>query len=236
MMNYSFDLFLQLKNLSLPFLPNNIAIQCVEFNIKHYQALFFADFNIALPQSILKSVNKRQAEFFAGRYAASFTFKKLNVPCKEIAIGEHRAPIFPNNTSASITHNNTMAICVAAHSAHYQFLGIDLEDVMSMKTMNDIKNTVIFNNELNILTQSTLSLEISFTLVFSAKESLFKALYPHVGDYFDFSAAKLMSISIQKQSFTLMLTKTLTNDLTEGMTFSGYFHQLNRQIITLIAV
>ncbi|WP_207611854.1 4'-phosphopantetheinyl transferase superfamily protein [Alteromonas sp. 5E99-2] len=232
----SFNRFIHKKAISLPFPSKNISMECTEFNITHYQADFFSHHNISIPKTISQSVNKRQAEFFAGRYTAQLALKKLNITCDDIPIGENRAPVFPNTVNASITHTNTTALCAAALPHNYQFLGVDIEDVILMSTIHDIKNTVIFNDEITLLEQSILSIEQAFTLAFSAKESLFKALYPHVGHYFDFSAAKLIEISPDNHRFTLVLTEDLTTKLCSGKVFNGYFSFIDKNhVLTLVA-
>ena len=80
-----------------------------------------------------------------------------------------------------------------------------------------------------------MSSNVAFTLIFSAKESLFKALYPHVGDYFDFSAAEVVEINGNVGHFTIKLAQQLTSALKEGMTFKGYF-DINADDVTTYIV
>ncbi|WP_457934203.1 4'-phosphopantetheinyl transferase superfamily protein [Pseudoalteromonas sp. SCSIO 43210] len=56
---------------------------------------------------------------------------------------------------------------------------------------------------------------IALTLVFSAKESLFKAIYPRVNFYFDV----VEMISICTETFRLRLKVKLTDELEEGSLF-----------------
>ena len=75
--------------------------------------------------------------------------------------------------------------------------------------MLEIQDSIIFNNEKEYLQKSELSLVEAFTLTFSAKESLFKALYSSVGDYFDFSAAKITKLSVKDKSSHQKLVEML---------------------------
>jgi 4'-phosphopantetheinyl transferase EntD len=106
--------------------------------------------------------------------------------------------------------------------------------------MNEIKSSIITLDEEAVLTEHTMkenSLNFSqaFTLAFSAKESLFKALYPSVGYYFDFSVANITQFNSESNSFTLVLTEDLTAELTKGTEFNGFFQQIEQQVLTLIA-
>jgi 4'-phosphopantetheinyl transferase EntD len=89
--------------------------------------------------------------------------------------------------------------------------------------------------EEHLLAQSSLSFEAAFTLAFSAKESLFKALYPSVGDYFDFSSAKITNICCSTNSFSMTLLKDLSKKLTRGNKFTGSFYFGESYVFTLIA-
>lgn len=237
--------FISERSLALAFIPSDISIKCYEFQLTKYQKKLFSELAILLPESINKAVPKRQAEFLAGRYSANSALKVLGINCSNIAIGKHRSPIWPNNIVASITHTTTTSLCAASYKGNYQYLGVDIEHVISTELMNKIKRSIITLEEEAILKDYSLnesSLKVCplnfsevFTLVFSAKESLFKALYPSVGYYFDFSAANITQINNTNNSFTLVLTEDLTTELTKGTEFTGFFHQIEQQILTFIA-
>jgi len=61
------------------------------------------------------------------------------------------------------------------------------------------------------------------TLIFSAKESLFKALYPHVGNYFGFEAAKLLELHLEAGVLIFELRSSLSSQIISGSRFSVYF-------------
>ena len=74
-----------------------------------------------------------------------------------------------------------------------------------------------------------------FTIIFSAKESLFKCLYPEVKKYFDFKAARMIEVDFSTKTFQLELTETLTPFLRQGKKFEGLFDKNNNMVFTLIA-
>jgi 4'-phosphopantetheinyl transferase EntD len=76
--------------------------------------------------------------------------------------------------------------------------------------------------------------EDAFTIIFSAKESLFKALYPSVGYYFDFLDVVVTGICNNTNSFNIMLNVDLTPELRAKTKFKGFFFQNNSEIITII--
>jgi 4'-phosphopantetheinyl transferase EntD len=227
--------FISERTLTLPFPSNDITIKCYNFQLAKYQNKLFSEFTIPLPESIENAVPKRQAEFLAGRYSAISALKALGLSCNNIAIGKNRNPVWPRSIIASITHTTTTSICAASYKDSYLYLGIDIEYIIPTKLVTEIKSYIINIDEEVILRKCSLNFLEAFTLTFSAKESLFKALYPSVGYYFDFSAANITQVNSANNSFILVLTKDLTAELTAGIEFTGFFDCIEQQILTLIA-
>lgn len=64
---------------------------------------------------------------------------------------------------------------------------------MSAETASEVRAHVTLPGELDAIPVS--SVPRALTLLFSAKEALYKALFPHVRRFFDFHAARLISAS-----------------------------------------
>jgi enterobactin synthetase component D len=220
------------------FLPfnnlDNLALFRCDFNSAFYRSELYATNNIKFPPSIQKSVQKRQAEYLAGRYAATMALKKIGIDNIDIAIGKHRSPVWPENIIASITHNNNSALCIAAIKQNYTHLGLDIENWIKHETVSEIKDSIIQYEEEVLLHRTLLEFDKALTLAFSAKESLFKALYPTVGYYFDFSAAEICNISVENRTFELILSQDLTPQLITGTRFHGTFIFDSTGILTLV--
>lgn len=227
--------FIKKSVLDIPFLATNISLVAFDFYLVNFSGKLFQQLNLSCPSVIKNSVLKRQAEYLAGRFAASCALTDLGVIVNDIAIGQHRSPVWPSGISASITHTNNKAMCAAAYSKDYQYLGIDLENRLSKESVAEIKSTIINDNENDLLIESCLSIEDAFTLVFSAKESLFKALYPSVGYYFDFTVAEVTEIEKSKNSFNIILLQNLTPELKAGKEFTGYFYLDETTVFSIIA-
>jgi 4'-phosphopantetheinyl transferase EntD len=80
-------------------------------------------------------------------------------------------------------------------------------------------------------------LDMDFThfcsAVFSIKESLFKAVYPHIGQYIEFSDAKMLELDFSKGSFKVELCWSETpSDL--QTVFAGHLHKTPGKVTTLI--
>jgi enterobactin synthetase component D len=70
------------------------------------------------------------------------------------------------------------------------------------------------------------------TLVFSAKESLFKALYPRVGRYFDFLDARWLTMT--EQTLTFELKSALTPELSAGWHCTLHWQRLPGGVLTTL--
>ncbi len=225
----------ELKPLSFVTPVSLSAYRCV-FDRNQFHDDLFKEFKIERPQLIKNSVVKRRAEFLAGRYTAQMCLKNLGIESHQILIGQHRNPIWPVNIAASISHSDQVAICAALYKSERTFIGIDFENWLTSESAIEIKNSIIQHQEEKLLKQSSMAFNQAFTLAFSAKESLFKALYPAVESYFDFSAAQIIDISLSQNTFTLMLSQNLSTQLKTGTCFSGEFITSEAGVITLLVV
>ncbi|MBF4190154.1 4'-phosphopantetheinyl transferase superfamily protein, partial [Serratia ureilytica] len=80
----------------------------------------------------------------------------------------------------------------------------------------------------------TLPFNELLTLTFSAKESLFKALYPQVRRYFDFLDARMVAVDAQRQTFELALLTTLTPHCCAGRRFARAVWREGDDVTTFI--
>jgi len=234
-MSISTDCFLQDIELALNDFDNKLSIASYAFDIELYRFESFRTHGVMAPHTIQHSVKKRQAEFLAGRISANAALKQLGANFSDIPIGKNRCPVWPKGINAAISHTNNIALCVAAKHCDYHFIGVDIENIIEKNTVDSIASSIINQKEESLIEQSDLPNNVAFTLLFSAKESLFKALYPSVGRYFDFSAAVITDISVQGDQFSLELAEDLTETLIKGRKFNGHFSFYQEKIITLIA-
>lgn len=181
-----------------------------EFDIASYTPGLFAKLGIAMPESIARSVPKRQAEFLAGRYAAALALQHL-APVHnrelQVGIGEKRNPLWPQGVVGSISHVDSLAVCALGRAADRDYLGIDVEVVMPTRVFREVASVVSTCREQELLCAEGLSERVALTLIFSAKESLFKALYPTVRDYFGFEAAEVTGLCLEQQTLVLRLSE-----------------------------
>jgi 4'-phosphopantetheinyl transferase EntD len=188
----------------------------IEFDAGRFDPAAFRDAGLACPATIARSVATRQAEFFFGRLAARMALAALGVDCPDIPIGPTREPVWPGSVIGSITHNQDYAAAVALPGRPR--VGIDIERVVSPESQQALLATAISPGEQAYLRTlaAGLPFEQLITAVFSAKESFFKAAFPSVGRYFDFSAAELVHFDVQNLRLSLRLTEALSREFFVG--------------------
>lgn len=113
--------------------------------------------------------------------------------------------------------------------------GADLRAILDLQLLHKIKYSIMDEREADLLLCSkTLSFVEGGTLLFSAKESLFKALFYQVGDWFDFDAARLTGFNSEEHVFRLQLTRSLAPHLFAGRQFCGTYRAFDDKLLTLI--
>ncbi|NWC59993.1 MULTISPECIES: 4'-phosphopantetheinyl transferase family protein [Pseudomonas] len=188
------------------------------------------------PASIQRSVAKRQAEFLAGRLCARAALQQLdNLDCVP-AIGEDRAPVWPPHISGSITHSSGHAAAIVGHKAQWRGLGMDLENVLSLERAERLAGEILTADELQRMARLPREQHARLvTLTFSAKESLFKALYPIVQKRFYFEHAEVVEWSEHGQVRLRLLTE-LSGEWCHGKELVGQFAVDGEQLLSLVAI
>ncbi|MDC9593335.1 4'-phosphopantetheinyl transferase family protein [Xenorhabdus sp. IM139775] len=212
-------------------LPEHSGLQIMktDFDPSYYRDTLFGECDITNPPRLQNAVNKRRAEYLAARYCTQQVLNKLGYPDFQVTNAQDRAPIWPANICGSISHSANCAIAFAASRHQYRMIGIDIEQEIKSETIESVSSSIINGNEVKLLTGCSLPFEQVFTLAFSIKESLFKALYPHVKRFFDFHAAEITSIDCHDHAISIKLLQTLSDEYRAGSQFHGNFAFMPRQ-------
>ena len=169
---------------------------------------------------------KRKAEHLAGRIAAAHALPGHAVP----DIGPSGEPIWPEGFSGSITHSGTQAMAVVVHHPH-ALVGIDTEAILSDREAHEIQDGIINAQEAACLTRSGYPFAQALTLAFSAKESLFKALFPQVKIYMGFDCARVAALD--DKTLVLVLSRP-AGEYAEGTRFTLFWHKRDDSVLTLL--
>ncbi|XOV80909.1 MAG: 4'-phosphopantetheinyl transferase [Aestuariibacter sp.] len=204
------------------------------YDIDEYSENLFSAYDIEKVTELENAVPKRKAEYLAGRYMAKLALQELQITNTQVPIGKHRAPVWPAKTLGSISHTCQMAMCAVAEESQWDYLGIDIENKFNDEYTSLVKNKLIKANEEAYLSSLDTDFNLLLTAVFSAKEALFKALYPSVGEYFGFESAQVRELDVRKQTLTLTLTRDLCKQALQGSNFNVKFTLGKSDVQTLV--
>jgi enterobactin synthetase component D len=151
-----------------------------------------------LPEHLLGAALGRKREFLAGRCCAALALRELTpTGWNPYLIQDHQPP-WPRGYWGSITHTRRGVAGVGISTSCYKWVGLDREEILlSFERAQKLALRIINQDEARILDGGFLTYEEGITLIFSAKESLFKALYPAVKKKFYFHEAHLTSLTPQ---------------------------------------
>lgn len=192
--------------------PQYITMTSCKFDINSFKPSLFSLADVECPPSIIKAVPKRQAEFLAGRSMAKLALEKTFPEIKQhpqIRIGADRCPIWPTDAVGSITHNGERAVCVVGRRADLQMIGVDIENILTSDMCKEVRDQIHTRYELEMLRCLGVSADIATTLIFSAKESLFKAAYPLVKRYFGFDCARIVAVNKDKRLLQIRVSESI---------------------------
>jgi len=154
--------------------------------------------------AIGQAVEKRRREFTTARACVREAFSRLGLPPSAIANGERGEPHWPAGVVGSITHCDGYRACAIAHSSAMITIGIDAEPHAALPDglLGDIAGT----QELAWLGEHRRDApDVHWDrLLFSAKESVYKAWFPLARRWLGFEDA-LVTLDASAQTFTARL-------------------------------
>lgn len=134
---------------------------------------------------VANAVASRRADFAAGRSAARAALAKLGVPAGPIPSGPRRAPRWPSGFVGSISHAAGWAVAAAAAAVDASAIGVDVESARPLP--QDVRALVVTNGDALAGPD-----ELAATIAFSAKESVYKAIFPLCGWLLEFADVTLV--------------------------------------------
>jgi 4'-phosphopantetheinyl transferase EntD len=193
---------------------------------------------------------RRRAEFYAGRLCAARALRRLG--CSETLVLPSITPLthptWPIGTVGSISHTGRssgnldglggaggltrgIAVSAAALCSYIRCLGVDIEEVVSEDQARDMQEFVIGQGEIEQNNVRSLLYAELFTLLFSAKECVYKSLFPITQIDLSF-----LDISVRVKSdsgrFSFTVNKPLPESLRVGI---GVFSLTKSEVLTSVA-
>ena len=173
---------------------------------------------LAEEQAYLETVGlARKATFLAGRVALREALRDLGVDVPAILPDKRGAPDLQGLATGSISHKQTLAVGLAAHSVGGLSVGVDIEPVPTAEPTPgepgwdrrpDISKRVMTPDELQrLMALPESQRRRAILLCFSIKEALYKAINPIIRRYVSFQEATVIPTPDGSVELTLALAK-----------------------------
>lgn len=150
----------------------------------------------------------RRAELASGRNIARRAMQAAGLVPGPVLAGPDKAPKWPQGMRGSITHSR--GLIAAGVSSTLAGLGVDLEQASRLSDKAAMR--VLTPEEQAALDPSSDDFSWWATLMFSAKESVYKAVYPIASLYIGYREVTL-TLDLDRQTFTARyIGKNVAND------------------------
>jgi 4'-phosphopantetheinyl transferase EntD len=186
--------------------------------------------------AIARAVAKRRQEFTTGRACARAALARLGLPPAPILRGERGEPRWPAGVVGSITHCAGYRACAVAHQRDVRTLGLDAEPHGPLP--DGVLSAVAAPAEQTRLEELAAAHPGVHwdRLLFSAKESVYKAWYPLTREWLGFSDAAVDLSPGRASSYTGRFTAQILLDDAQITHFEGRWLVAHGLLATAIAV
>jgi 4'-phosphopantetheinyl transferase EntD len=134
---------------------------------------------------VASAVPKRVAEFAAGRLCARSALARFGIERFALRAGADRQPLWPEGCVGSITHTVGFCAAVVGPGSRFAALGLDTENADSLRP--ELWRHICLTSEIDWIESLPRVAQVrAATLVFSAKEALYKCQYPYTGERLSF--------------------------------------------------
>jgi 4'-phosphopantetheinyl transferase EntD len=138
--------------------------------------------------AVSQAVPSRRREFATGRWCARRAMADAGIPPVAIPSGDGRAPVWPDGVIGSITHCAGYRAAAVARAGALTSLGIDAEPHAPLPA--GVLTLIGLPDELRAIGENDPAIAWD-RLLFSAKESVYKAWYPLERRWLGFEQARV---------------------------------------------
>ncbi|MDO8775873.1 MAG: 4'-phosphopantetheinyl transferase superfamily protein [Burkholderiaceae bacterium] len=219
--------------LSIPAMPVVTMIRNYYNKDWFYDSLFDI-YGISMPVRIKQAVAKRKSEYLAARIASRDLMRLFGIDDAQITLKENRAPLWPSGIVGSITHTDNVTVIAAGRERDINGVGIDCEKIVEHEIVDKLSEHVLTENEIVLMRRMGICPRDFFTLAFSAKESLYKAVNGYYGISPEFKDAQLERLDIASGQFVVKLEVARHNGRGIYKQFNGQALFFDKYVMTLI--
>jgi 4'-phosphopantetheinyl transferase EntD len=168
---------------------------------------------------IAKAVDKRRREFTTARACARASLAKLGLPPVPIVPGLRGAPQWPAGVVGSITHCAGYRASAVAHGHEVVTIGLDAEPHDKLPT-GVLEHIASSDEQARLAALAAARPGVCWDrMLFSAKESVYKAWFPLTQRWLGFEGA---SISIDPDTGTFTARLLASGPVVNGIALTGF--------------
>lgn len=184
-----------------------------------------------LPAHLHRAVLKRQLDFIGGRLCAERALFELGVGRLAVGRDDGGAPRWPGACTGSITHTGGVAYALACRTRETYAIGIDSERLLDRAGLASVRAMCCTRAEIERYLGGDNAL-CAASLIFSAKEALYKAISATVGRFVDFTEVELAAIDYASQQLQF---HGISADVADPVRrCAGHFRITNGQVHTTV--
>lgn len=151
-------------------------------------------------QAVRSAVLKRRLEFSTGRWCAHEALAQLGAPPAPILMGSLREPVWPGGFIGTITHTDHVSAAVVVRTGLWKGIGIDILDLTRAGDVLQEASGFIASGEEEGRARRIAGTGIDArVLLFSAKESVIKAISSSFQRFVDFTE---ISVELEEHNFS----------------------------------
>ncbi|TPE49570.1 4'-phosphopantetheinyl transferase family protein [Amaricoccus solimangrovi] len=182
---------------------------------------------IGASAGVIVAASERRAAIAAAR-------RRLGLPEGPVGREARGAPVWPAGQRGSLSHWAGISVCLLTRGESVD-PGVDLEGFADAPTRGAIRQEALSPTEAGRLDAARLPEGAGEALVFSAKESFFKAVYPRIGRRIGFDAAELHETPGEGR-LALRVTRRLAAHLPAGRVLRLEFRILDGAVLTWLTL
>jgi enterobactin synthetase component D len=179
-----------------------------------------------LSETLSAATPKRISEFLAGRFCALKAIQAFQPDWSgQVGMNPDGSPRWPEGLVGSITHTQGFAAAAVAPSDTWLSVGIDSERMADEGILAAAKDIALRDDERRLSPHSPVSENEFILLIFSAKESISKCLYPLTltKHPLEFADIILDGIDYQGRTFDFHLSKSIKPGILKSCIARGRF-------------
>ncbi len=181
---------------------------------------------------VARAVEKRRRQYTAGRLLSRQLLQEWDHGDHPLVPDADRVPTWPTGLVGCITHTDIWCAAVVGRSAAWRGLGIDVEPATPLS--EPLHASVCRAEELQWLSErSPTERGLLAKAIFSAKESIYKALFPEVREFLGFEGMRIELTRLKGTDwqFTAELQRPW-GTLQPGARFEGGLASLAAPLVT----